>query len=51
MILSGQCAFVGSIFCYRSLPVILRKKIGKPKEEIGNLNGFECMCLGDLKVP
>ncbi len=30
---------------------ILRKKIGKPKEEIGNLNGFECMYLSDLKVP
>ncbi len=30
---------------------ILRKKIGKPKEEIGNLNGFECMYLNGLKVP
>jgi hypothetical protein len=27
------------------------KEIGKPKEEIGNLNGFEYMYLSDLKVP
>ncbi len=27
------------------------KKIGKPKEEIRNLNGFEYMYLSDLKVP
>jgi hypothetical protein len=27
------------------------KEIGKPKEEIGNLNGFEHMYLSDLKVP
>jgi hypothetical protein len=33
------------------LSAILRKKIGKPKEEIGNLNGFEYMYLRDLKVP
>ncbi len=33
----------GGIFCHRSLSAILRKKIGKPKEEIGNLNGFEYM--------
>ncbi len=26
-------------------------KLGKPKEEIGNLNGFEYMYLSDLKVP
>ncbi len=51
MFLSGQCAVVGSIFCYHSLPAILRKKIGMPKQEIGNLNGFECMYLSDLKVP
>ncbi len=25
--------------------------LGKPKEEIGNPNGFECMYLSDLKVP
>jgi hypothetical protein len=25
--------------------------LGKPKEEIGNLNGFECMYLSGLKVP
>jgi hypothetical protein len=31
--------------------VIPRKKIGKSKEEIGNLNGFECMYLSDLKIP
>jgi hypothetical protein len=41
----------GSIFCYRSFPAILRKKIGKPKEEIRRLNGLECMYLSDLKVP
>jgi hypothetical protein len=37
-------------FCHRSLSAILRRKIGKPKEEIGNLNGFEYMYLSDLKV-
>ncbi len=26
-------------------------KLGKPMEEIGNLNGFEYMYLNDLKVP
>ncbi len=26
-------------------------KLGKPKEEIGNLNGFEYMYLSNLKVP
>jgi hypothetical protein len=26
-------------------------KLGKPKEEIGNLNGFEYMYLSGLKVP
>jgi hypothetical protein len=26
-------------------------KLDKPKEEIGNLNGFEYMYLRDLKVP
>jgi hypothetical protein len=31
---------LGGIFCHHSLSAILRKKIGKPKEEIGNLNGF-----------
>jgi hypothetical protein len=25
--------------------------LGKPKEEIGNLNGFEYMYLSNLKVP
>jgi hypothetical protein len=25
-------------------------KLGKPKEEIGNLNGFDCMYLSGLKV-
>ncbi len=50
-ILSVLCAVVGSIFCHRSLSAFLRKKIGKPKEETGNLNGFEHMYLGDLKVP
>ncbi len=25
--------------------------LGKPKEEIGNLNGFENMYLSNLKVP
>jgi hypothetical protein len=50
-ILSVWCAVVGGIFCHRSLSAILRKKIRKPKEEIGNLNGFEYMYLSDLKVP
>ncbi len=49
---SSVCgAVVGGIFCHRSLLTILRKKIGEPKEEIGNLNGFEYMYLSDLKVP
>ncbi len=42
---------VGGIFCHCSLSAILRRKIGQPKEEIGNLNGFEYMYLSDLKVP
>ncbi len=33
------------------LSVSEKKKLGKPKEEIGNLNGFECMYLSGLKVP
>jgi hypothetical protein len=28
-----------------------KEKLDKPKEEIGNLNGFECMYLIGLKVP
>jgi hypothetical protein len=39
---------LGGIYHHRSLSAILRKKIGKPKEEIGNLNGFEFMYLNDL---
>jgi hypothetical protein len=50
-ILSVQCAVVGIIFCHRSLSAILRKKISKPKEEIGNINVIEYMYLSDLKVP
>jgi hypothetical protein len=42
---------VGGMFHHRSLSAILRKKIGKPKEEIGNLNGFEHMYPSDLEVP
>jgi hypothetical protein len=42
---------LGGIFCHHSLSAILRKKIGKSKEELGNLNGFEYMYLSDLKVP
>ena len=42
---------VGGIICHLSLSSILRKKIGKPKEEIENLNGFDYMYLSDLKVP
>jgi hypothetical protein len=30
--------FLGGIFCYHFLSAILRKKIGKPKEEIRNIN-------------
>jgi hypothetical protein len=41
----------GGIFCCCSLSAILRRKIGKPKEEIGNLNGFEYMYFSDIKVP
>jgi hypothetical protein len=40
----------GGIFCHRSLPAILKKKIGEPKEVIKNLNGFDYMYLSDLKV-
>jgi hypothetical protein len=39
---------------YILLPLPLshpKTKIGKPKEEIGNLNGFEFMYLSDIKVP
>jgi hypothetical protein len=42
---------VGSIFHHRSLSAFLRKKIGNPKEEIRNLNGFEYMYLSEFKVP
>ncbi len=28
-----------------------KEKLGEPKEEIGNLNGFEYMDLSDLKIP
>jgi hypothetical protein len=38
-------------FCYPSLLAILRKKIGKPRKEIGNLNGFEYRYLSGPKVP
>jgi hypothetical protein len=38
-------------YCYRSLVAILRKKIGKPRKEIRNLNGFEYKHLNGLKVP
>jgi hypothetical protein len=34
---------LGGIFHHHSLSAIPRKKIGKPKNEIGNLNGFEYM--------
>jgi hypothetical protein len=51
MVLSVQCTTIGGIFCYHSLSAIPRKKIDKPRKEIGNLNGFECMYLSDLKVP
>jgi hypothetical protein len=37
-------------FCYHSLLAFLRKEIGKPRKEIGNLNGFEYRYLNDLKV-
>jgi hypothetical protein len=39
---------LGDIFHHCSLSAILRKKIGKPKEEIGNVNEFENMYLSDL---
>ncbi len=42
---------LGGIFCHCSLSAIWKKKIGKPKEEIGNLNGFEYMYLSDLNYP
>jgi hypothetical protein len=47
------CSMCGhqSIFCHRSLSAFLGKKLGKPTEEIKNLNGFEYMYLSDLKVP
>jgi hypothetical protein len=37
-------------FFYRSLLAILRKKIGEPRKEIGNLNGFKYRDLNGLKV-
>ncbi len=51
LILSVQYVVVGGIFPHLSLSAILRRNIGKPKEEIGSLNGFEYMYLSDLKVP
>jgi hypothetical protein len=50
-ILSVQCAVIGGIFCHCSLLAILRRKIGKPRKEIRNLNGFEYRYLHDLTVP
>jgi hypothetical protein len=52
-VLFGWWTVIGGIFCHCSLSAILRRKIGKPKEEIGNLNEFEYMylSLSDLKVP
>ncbi len=38
-------------FCCRSLLAIPRKKTGKPRKKIGNLNGFENKYLTGLKVP
>ncbi len=45
-----MCYLCG-IICHRSLSAILRQKIGKHKEEIRNLNGFEYMYFSDFKVP
>jgi hypothetical protein len=39
---------LGGIFCHCSLSAILRKKIGKPKKEIGSLNGFEYVYLSEV---
>ena len=50
MIQSVQCAVIGGIFATCSLVAILRKKIGEPRKEIGNPNGFEYRYLNDLKV-
>ncbi len=33
MVLSGWCTVVSGIFCHHSLSAILRREIGKPKEE------------------
>jgi hypothetical protein len=41
---------IDGIFCHSSLSAILRREIVEPKEEIGNLNGFEYMYLSDPKV-
>jgi hypothetical protein len=41
---------IGGIFCHCSLSAILRRKIGEPKEEIGNLNGYEYVYLSYLKL-
>jgi hypothetical protein len=51
MILSFWLEVVGGILPHHPLSAFLRRKICKPKEEIGNLNGFEYMYLCDLKVP
>jgi hypothetical protein len=38
------------IFPTPPLSISEKKKLGEPKEEIGNLHGFECMYLSGLKV-
>jgi hypothetical protein len=39
-------------YCHSALlAILLRKKIGKHRKEIGNLNGFEYRYLNGLKVP
>jgi hypothetical protein len=38
-------------FCYCSLLAISRKKIGKSRKEIRNLNGFEYRYISGLNVP
>ncbi len=50
-ILSDRCLSIGGIFANLASQHFWEGKWGEPKEEIGNLNGFEYVYLSDLKIP
>ncbi len=44
-ILSGRCLIISVYFANTPSQHVWEEKLGKPNEEIGNLNRFECMFL------